>query len=291
MSDNEHQMICPNCDSPASDNFCAHCGQENHLHRETFWGLVMHFIGHYFHYDSKFWQTLKALWFSPGKLTIAYRENQRMRYIPPVSLYIFISAIYFLASFTFSGGTFSTDKTRQAKRTEAAIPAQLSNTINNDTTDHILVFNKNTDGLLSTKMNKLHNRYGDTDEFIMEKLNHSIPRLFFFMIPVMALMLKLLFLRNKNQLFVDHAIFSLHYHSFWFSIFLITQFNLPYNIAFWLKLILFIPAIVYMVVALRNVYNKSWLRSVIYMLILSTGYIFVLTVAFIIDLLLTVALA
>src|ERR1700743_3096572 len=60
----------------------------------------MHFLGHYFHYDSKFLQTMKALWFSPGKLTIAYWNKQRMRYISPVSLYIFISAVYFLISFS-----------------------------------------------------------------------------------------------------------------------------------------------------------------------------------------------
>ena len=101
MSQHTESMICPNCGSVASDNYCAHCGQENHLHKETFWGLVAHFIGHYFHYDSKFWQTMKALWFSPGKLTLAYMNKKRMRYIPPVSLYIFISAVYFLLALSF----------------------------------------------------------------------------------------------------------------------------------------------------------------------------------------------
>ena len=288
MPDNEHQMICPNCGSPASDNFCSHCGQENHLHRETFWGLVMHFIGHYFHYDSKFWQTLKALWFSPGKLTIAYREKQRMRYIPPISLYIFISAVYFLASFTFGGGTFSPSNAKEAKRTAAALPPQVKGDIKNDTADHATILNQNADGLMSIKLRNLHERYGNDDTFLIEKLNHSIPRLFFFMIPVMALLLKLLFLRRKDLLFVDHAIFSLHFHSFWFSVFLFTELGLPANINFWLRIILFVPITIYMVAAMHNVYQKKWLISILYTFIISFSYIIVLGFAFLADLLLTV---
>src|ERR1044072_8511954 len=96
MSHHNQEIICPNCGFKASHNYCAQCGQETHLHKDTFWGLVMHFIGHYFHYDSKFWKTVKALLTKPGKLTVAYWNKQRMRYIPPVSLYIFLSAVFFL---------------------------------------------------------------------------------------------------------------------------------------------------------------------------------------------------
>jgi hypothetical protein len=92
---------CPNCGYPAVDNYCAQCGQENHLHKDTFGALIMHFAGHYLHYDSKFWQTLNTLWFKPGLLTTAYWEEKRMRYIPPMSLYIFVSFIYFFTSNCF----------------------------------------------------------------------------------------------------------------------------------------------------------------------------------------------
>ena len=74
---------CPNCGYPATGNYCASCGQQNHLHKDTFWGLISHFTAHYFHYDSKFWKTIKALIFSPGTLTLAYQQKKRQRYIPP----------------------------------------------------------------------------------------------------------------------------------------------------------------------------------------------------------------
>lgn len=95
------KIICPNCGYKANYNYCAKCGQATHIHQETLWAMITHFLAHYFHYDSKLWLTLKALITRPGKLTAAYRENIRQRYIPPISLYIVVSVFFFLLfSFT-----------------------------------------------------------------------------------------------------------------------------------------------------------------------------------------------
>jgi len=100
MSDEpeKQEYICPNCGSVASGNYCPQCGQETHLHKDTFLGMIAHFVEHYFHYDSKFWKTLKTLLFYPGKLTLEYRAKRRQRYISPISLYIFVTVIFFLIS-------------------------------------------------------------------------------------------------------------------------------------------------------------------------------------------------
>jgi hypothetical protein len=87
---------CPNCGASVTGKYCSECGQKQEMHRETFWHILTHFVGHYFHYDSKFWVTLKTLCFYPGKLTLAYHNHQRMKYIPPVNLYIFVSVVFFL---------------------------------------------------------------------------------------------------------------------------------------------------------------------------------------------------
>ena len=95
MSAENHneEKRCPNCGHIADLNYCPQCGQATHLHKDTFWGMVVHFVGHYFHYDSKFWQTLKDLVKHPGKLTVAYWEKKRARYLPPISLYIFVRCV------------------------------------------------------------------------------------------------------------------------------------------------------------------------------------------------------
>ncbi len=93
--------LCPNCSTPVHGNYCAQCAQEAHLHKETFWHMILYFAGHYFHFDSKFWISVKTLLFKPGKLTLAWHNKQRMRYVAPVNFYIFTSVAFFiLFSFT-----------------------------------------------------------------------------------------------------------------------------------------------------------------------------------------------
>lgn len=300
MSYPTETIICPNCGTPAADNYCAHCGQENHLHKETFWGLVMHFIGHYFHYDSKFSQTIKALWFSPGKLTIAYVNKQRMRYIPPISLYIFISAVYFLVSFTFGGerkyATVTEGTKKESKASGVAVPVHgIRNLVDSLDESTVADTAKAEKGSFGAYMNKKHDlitsKHGDANKFMNEQISHTIPKIFFFMIPVMALLLKLLFLRRKTAYFVDHAIFSLHYHSFWFSLFIISLIQMPQVASAILYFILSVIAAIYMVVALRKVYSIGKGRAILYMFTLGFGYVIFLGIAFVIDALLIVAMA
>ena len=288
MSHRHDHIICPNCGFHTSENFCARCGQETHLHKETFWGLVMHFIGHYFHYDSKFWQTIKALWFSPGKLTIAYWNKQRMRYIPPISLYIFISAVFFLVSYATGNGRFAAARAgEEKKRPGADFQVTKSNTDKYTST----TLSGRFGDFMDKKAEKIKAKYGDVNEFVNEKISHNIPKLFFFMIPVMAIILKLLFLRRKDALFVDHAIFSLHYHALWFSLFIISLFSMPDPMAQVLRALLLILAGAYMVVALHRVYIIGWGRALLYAFTIGLIYIIVLVTVFLADLFLIVAIA
>ena len=270
MSDSDKTIICPNCGFHTVGNYCSECGQKTHLHKETFWGLVMHFVGDYFHYDSKFWLTIKALWFSPGKLTIAYWNRQRMRYIPPVSLYIFISAVYFLLSFNSKNDWVKIDDNSK-KTTTRRSSSQIS--IKNTP-------NSQLDNFINGKFEKINKEYGDASGFIMEKVNHNLSKLFFFMIPVMAMLLKLLFMRRKDLFFVDHAIFSLHYHSFWFSLFMLDLFNYPMNIKLFITFIFQLIAAYYLIVAMHNSYKINWSRAIFTGFTLAFGYILALAIIF-----------
>jgi len=305
MSHEHHEIICPNCGYHAVENYCARCGQETHLHKETFWGLVVHFLGHYFHYDSKFWKTMKALWFSPGKLTIAYWNKQRMRYIAPVSLYIFISAVYFLVSFEFSTGDIEVNNhktktgmhfTNDESNGVFTIGEDTSVISGLDSSTKDLVKNaiknnreqanksKGLVGWLNSRSKKIKERHGNAAEFVRERANHDWPKLFFFMIPVMALFLKILYARRKDLFFVDHAIFALHFHSFWFSLFLFKFINISQRSHSIIMLILSITAMIYMIRALRKVYSSSQARAIFYMLFMAFGYVLSLGTLVLLDL-------
>ncbi|RYY20354.1 MAG: DUF3667 domain-containing protein, partial [Chitinophagaceae bacterium] len=115
--DHPESITCPNCGFQAERNFCAECGQATHLHKETFVGLVLHFIAHYFHFESKFWVTVKHLISRPGSLTLAYINKKRASFIPPISLYIFISAVFFLLMFLMLPGQMESEDKKEVGET------------------------------------------------------------------------------------------------------------------------------------------------------------------------------
>lgn len=91
---------CLNCGSHVESHYCSSCGQPNLELKESFWGFVSHSIAHYFHFDNKFFQTLSPLLTKPGKVTLDYLAGKRARYINPVSMYIFVSIVYFLVAYS-----------------------------------------------------------------------------------------------------------------------------------------------------------------------------------------------
>lgn len=91
---------CLNCGSHVEKHYCSNCGQPNLELKESFWGFISHSIAHYFHFDNKFFQTLKPLLTKPGQVTLDYLAGKRARYINPVSMYIFVSIVYFLVAYS-----------------------------------------------------------------------------------------------------------------------------------------------------------------------------------------------
>lgn len=92
-----HENDCLNCGHTLTEGkFCPHCGQENLNLEEPFWHFIGHSVGHYFHFDSKFFHTIVPLLTKPGQLPIDFIVGKRTRFVHPVSMYIFVSIVYFL---------------------------------------------------------------------------------------------------------------------------------------------------------------------------------------------------
>jgi Protein of unknown function (DUF3667) len=91
--------ICHNCHTvlSAETNFCPHCGQENHDLKVPIGHLAFEVFEGFTHFDTKFYNTMKAIFLSPGKITKDFLEGRRGRYVAPVRLYFLISFIFFLA--------------------------------------------------------------------------------------------------------------------------------------------------------------------------------------------------
>jgi hypothetical protein len=279
MSHNHDPVICPNCGFHAAENYCARCGQETHLHKDTFRALLMHFIGHYFHYDSKFWKTMKALWFSPGKLTTAYWNKQRMRYLSPISLYIFISAVYFL---TASLIPEAPPAKISSTRVEMDSVIQIHDTIVAPRSGRQILRNalSNTRHKIA-KMDRESAPGTDAAHELEEKVIHALPKVFFFMIPLMAIVLRLLFFKRKDVHFVHHTVFSFHFHSLWFSLMTIANFTSNSSFGGYLSLLIALLTAVYFLIAARNVYKISWGKSVVYSAVTFFTYAIAFAIAFV----------
>jgi hypothetical protein len=99
------QKNCLNCNAEVSGRFCQVCGQENVEINETFGSLLKHFVFDLFHFDGKFWLSLKYLIFKPGFLAKEYMRGKRISYFHPIRMYIFVSTVFFLLFFGFYSDT------------------------------------------------------------------------------------------------------------------------------------------------------------------------------------------
>lgn len=68
--------------------------------KQSFWGLTKHFVYDIFHFDGKFFDTLRLLFFRPGTISREYVMGKRMKYLDPIRMYLFTSALFFLIFFS-----------------------------------------------------------------------------------------------------------------------------------------------------------------------------------------------
>jgi hypothetical protein len=91
---------CLNCGAIVQGRYCHVCGQENTEPKETFWHMLTHFFYDITHFDGSFFVTVKDLLFKPGFLSREYMLGRRKKYLHPVRMYVFTSAVFFLVFFS-----------------------------------------------------------------------------------------------------------------------------------------------------------------------------------------------
>ncbi len=109
------ERICKNCEIKLEKDFkfCPNCGQEHKDKVVHFKQFILDFLGDYFTFDSLIIRSVKPLLFNPGFLTNEFLAGRRVRYIPPLRMFIFISIIFVLV-------LGPVDKTIDIERSEEA---------------------------------------------------------------------------------------------------------------------------------------------------------------------------
>lgn len=94
------EKVCLNCNASLHGFYCHVCGQENIEPKQSAWHLITHFLNDITHFDGKFFTTLKDLLVKPGFLSSEFISGRRIRYLHPIRMYIFTSAIFFIVFFS-----------------------------------------------------------------------------------------------------------------------------------------------------------------------------------------------
>ncbi|MDQ7054838.1 MAG: DUF3667 domain-containing protein [candidate division KSB1 bacterium] len=239
--------------------------------------MLSEFFGDLLSFDSRLLRTLLPLLFKPGQLTRNYLAGQRIRYVPPVRLYIFISFLFFLSLAVTDVRIISikispSPKTRppsaspRADTTAAAGNAKASQAPGGTLEESV-----------QQKFLKNLQTASRDPQLLNQMLIGRLSRLMFILVPIFALLLKLLY-RRLRGFYIQHLIFALHYHAFAFLIFtfmiglyVLGAAALTVPIAFVLP--------VYLFLAMKRVYGQSAPRTLLKGITLMAGYLMALMIS------------
>lgn len=186
----QEAVSCPNCETTLQGQYCHHCGQKKISPHDY---SLKHFIAHALHdithFDSRIFRSLIPLFFKPGVLTSEYLAGRHIRFIKPITLFVLLNLFFFLVGYRMGllnwnmrgviGGPFAA-RANQLVEKKILASGELRETF--------------------------ERRFNET-------VAHQQRHMFFFIIPLFAVALKIFYLRS-NRYYVEHLIYSIHFHSF-----------------------------------------------------------------------------
>lgn len=178
-------LNCTNCHEPITGDYCSSCGQKrfspDNLSLSRF---IRDFAKELFSFDNRLLRSLRPLLFQPGVLTRDYIDGKQKQFIRPVSLFVFVNLFFFFVGYKIGLMNWSI-LTSNGEQGRTMIEERA-----------------NVKGL-------------EVQEYVKE-LDKSYVNyqrsLFFAVIPLFALAMNVILIR-KRRYFVEHLIYSIHYHS------------------------------------------------------------------------------
>ena len=284
---------CPNCGYTFEEvnNYCPNCGQENHDLNVPVKHLVAEFFESTLHFDTKVWHTLKYLVLKPGLLTQKFNVGQRASYVAPFRLYVFVSIVFFFVLALRAGR-------HDATSTEDQAPVTLSELRADDpVVDSLLKANGAaaiTPGTMSASDSAVQNIENPTfkmgiskvvtfakgGEQSKQKLLKNVSFMMFLLMPFFGFILYLFYYKQRRN-YVEHLMFSVHFHTFFFLLTILAlgiEFLYSgFDVDTWV----FIISLLYLFLALHRVYGSSYLRTFLRLIPISLVYLISLTVLFV----------
>jgi uncharacterized protein DUF3667 len=270
---------CRNCGAPAGDLYCPTCGQETTLALPTVRSMLRDAAGRYVALDGRMWRTLFPLLFRPGFLTREYLVGRRRRYIRPARLFLVLSIALF-ALLRFTGEPVGKVELIRPDAEELARDADEAKqhkglSLGPDLDVHLDVdAGAWLDPLRQRidQFNRLSSR-GRVEQLFAGMFRYG-PYAAFVLLPLFALLLKLLYLGRgrryplRPRAYAAHLVFGAHNHAFVFlvGILFVMMRGGP------LRAALVLWTVAYLLWSMKVVYGGRWSGVLVRALIASVVY-------------------
>ena len=285
---------CRNCDAALTGAYCARCGQAAQLNALSLWALGKELSGDLFNWDSRLWRTLRPLAFRPGFLTLEYLHGRRARYMPPLRMYLVLSLLFFLTVSVGNpsgvAGAIDTEAISISASIEAASEAEREGNVTIKDCDALDIRLEGFSPEWEQRIRESCQRVLDDPVKFGSELVGNIPGTLFVFLPLLAGLTQLLYLRSGHY-FVEHVLFFVHVHAFFFlgslliallDLFVLLPLGHAIRTAVELLSGLAVNALViyspyYLYRAVRNVYGQERLITLLKVACLGVGYLLFLS--------------
>ena len=259
--------ICRNCGERADGNYCPGCGQSTRQRRGPLFALIGELASEGLALDGRLVRTAGLLW-RPGRLTLRHIEGKMASLVSPVRVYLATSLLFFLlvglpVPDAADYNVYVDEVLVERVEPHPELPnLQLGLSRSGQLSELVAP-------LLEPKIDKLRTMSAqDLLEGFFGGLERNASTALIFFVPILALALKLLYLR-RPFFYVDHLVFALHFQSVLFLLLVLASFanqlGLRHVVSPLLTYVgcLFVIMPIYLFFAMRHVYGQSWTWTLI----------------------------
>jgi hypothetical protein len=291
---------CANCGARLGGKFCSNCGQRREHEIHSIWHFTQEATEDLTHADSRLWSTMIALMSKPGLLTREFLAGKRVKYLPPLRLYLVLSVLFFLILSTGSehdtraitlGTTHGKPSVAVVDPAQVGFPAARPGETPEQHAERVCKpeYEGPLQSLVIPFITKGCRRsLVDNGHTLTEATLHNLPRAMFIFLPALAVVMKLMYWRPRRY-YVEHLLFFVHNHAFLFALFALYELLLrivPAALDDWIQLAVWGYAAYYLFVSMRRVDGQGRFKTFLKYSALSFTYLigaaltFVLTVTY-----------
>jgi hypothetical protein len=298
---------CENCQTELAGEFCFECGQSAREYNVPISTFAKDMVSESFDLDSRLRATMRPLFFRPGLVPRDYVAGHRARFVPPFRLYLLASFAMFLLMSLGSGIDVRSDDGAQfnvgltigdpeAEAERAAAAEGGSATESGDATQDSVAGAPETttqrleqlEERLETRISEGVQRASENPGAFAEEFSNRMAQAMFLLLPVFALLLKLLY---RKRLYVHHIVFAIYFHAWFFLVVAVTL--MPGAIGFPavsdVMAILLLWSPIYLFLAMRRFYEQSRILTFVKLFVLSNVYLLLASVTMLAVVLWTIA--